>query len=270
MMVSQQEILDQLSALKNKDRPYLQPRDYKAFLPSAVPNVNQGADTSVFGQQAQSIVDRAKSETALAQTKQQNVSDFNQMLKAQQALKKAQETLKASQHLPQLQHLKKKVPGGNVRVMATQGKNAVQQPQRGSVTAVGAPVAKGSPTNVSTTNVKGFHDKYGHTMALNPSVGNRFVGFLNALQGQGYKINSLGTHVIRNQANGSGQLSLHSYGLAADINPDQNPYSQANHLVTNLPKGVGQLAAKYGLVWGGAWKHSKDAMHFSVPWGGRE
>lgn len=113
----------------------------------------------------------------------------------------------------------------------------------------------------------------GHSWTLNASVAGRFKGFINALTATGYKIKTAGSYADRDQANGSGQKSLHAYGLAIDINAfgAGNSYNPGNAGVhqTNLPKGISALAAKYGLVWGGDWRNSKDYMHFSVPYGGR-
>lgn len=113
----------------------------------------------------------------------------------------------------------------------------------------------------------------GRSYTVNASVANRFKGFLTELVGMGYKIKSHGSFADRNQANGSGQKSLHAYGLAIDLNPfghgnSFNPGNKGVHQ-TNLPKGISALARKYGLVWGGDWRNSKDYMHFSVPYGGR-
>lgn len=112
----------------------------------------------------------------------------------------------------------------------------------------------------------------GRSWTLNASVAPRFKAFINALVGTGYVIKSAGSYANRNQANGSGNRSLHSYGLAIDINAFQhgNSYNPGNAGVhqTNLPKGISALAAKYGLVWGGDWRNSKDYMHFSVPYNG--
>lgn len=112
----------------------------------------------------------------------------------------------------------------------------------------------------------------GKTWTLNASVAARFKGFINALAATGYKIKTAGSYADRPQANGSGNPSLHSMGLAIDINAyaagnSYNPNNSGQHY-TNLPSGVSALAAKYGLVWGGDWKNSKDYMHFSVPYQG--
>lgn len=89
----------------------------------------------------------------------------------------------------------------------------------------------------------------------------KFIGLLNDLAATGYKINSIGTYSHRN-ARGSNRLSEHAYGNAIDINPAQNP--MGSRLVTDMPKNITQIAARYGLVWGGTWKSKKDAMHFST------
>lgn len=70
-------------------------------------------------------------------------------------------------------------------------------------------------------------------------------------------------------------LSAHSYGLAIDINPLQNPHIKEKQV--NPPNAVydikipgtivkgSQLVKefqKYGWIWGGFWKSSKDYQHF--------
>jgi hypothetical protein len=82
----------------------------------------------------------------------------------------------------------------------------------------------------------------------------------------GYKPTSIGGYSNRNIA-GTNKKSLHSYGFAIDIDPGRNPVTWNGQNITALPKGVGAMAARYGLMWGGSWKGSKrDTMHFSVPW----
>lgn len=82
---------------------------------------------------------------------------------------------------------------------------------------------------------------------------------------------------------GTKHLSLHSYGLAIDINPKYNPYVRTiNHQTVVLPDNGTKYAdrsldcpyyidtedacykafIKHGFTWGGAWKHSKDYQHF--------
>lgn len=77
---------------------------------------------------------------------------------------------------------------------------------------------------------------------------------------------------------GSEKLSNHSYGLAIDINPLQNPFIKGKKV---LPKGakydkneMGTIDSKSivvkafkekGWQWGGDWKSRKDYQHFEKP-----
>ena len=111
---------------------------------------------------------------------------------------------------------------------------------------------------------------HGSNVTVNSQVAPIFRAFLNNLWKTGYHPQSVQGYNYRNIA-GTNTRSLHSYGLAIDIDPTKNPYQDATgHMQTALPHGISALASKYGLAWGGDWQHSKDPMHFSVPWGGRE
>lgn len=82
---------------------------------------------------------------------------------------------------------------------------------------------------------------------------------------------------------GGSKLSMHSYGRAIDINPQQNPYvsyrtgspvwdhENANdyidrttglaHMITKEDICY-QIFTKYGFEWGGSWEYIKDYQHF--------
>lgn len=110
-------------------------------------------------------------------------------------------------------------------------------------------------------------DFQGHTVQVNRQVADNFRGFLRALKRRGYKIHSIGGYADRNIA-GTSTPSLHSYGFAIDINPSANPVTYGRRK-TNMPRGVGRMARRFGLEWGGNWNGSKkDTMHFSVPFRG--
>ena len=104
----------------------------------------------------------------------------------------------------------------------------------------------------------------GRSVTVHKEAAESFRGFLNELEGSGYKIDSLGGYNNRAIRGGS-RLSQHAYGNAVDVNPDKNPMTYGP-TVTDMPANVGDLAAKYGLTWGGDWKNRKDAMHFE--WAG--
>ncbi len=65
--------------------------------------------------------------------------------------------------------------------------------------------------------------------------------------------------------------SLHSFGIAADINPASNPYRSDNRLITDMPapmiraiKAIRTQGGKVVFRWGGDYRTVKDAMHFEV------
>jgi hypothetical protein len=74
---------------------------------------------------------------------------------------------------------------------------------------------------------------------------------------------------------GSKEISLHSYGLAIDINPLQNPHIKKGKVIPKKgnydPSSPGTLTKestvvkefiKRGWRWGGNWRSSKDYQHF--------
>lgn len=76
-----------------------------------------------------------------------------------------------------------------------------------------------------------------------------------------YRVTSVGGYNCR-QIAGSGAMSKHSYGLAVDINPAQNPHL-GSECRTDMPPAFRQLFIDEGWGWGCNWTSSKDAMHFS-------
>jgi len=76
-----------------------------------------------------------------------------------------------------------------------------------------------------------------------------------------YSFNSVETFNWRVKTAGYGQ-SLHSYGIAIDINASKNPYSFSGQLITNLPKEIINIFKDHGFYWGGDWKGFVDPMHF--------
>ncbi|WP_342164065.1 phage tail tape measure protein [Methylobacterium sp. SD21] len=105
----------------------------------------------------------------------------------------------------------------------------------------------------------------GKRLTVNAAAADSFRGFVDELESTGYKVKSLFGFNARRIRGGSG-WSQHAYGNAIDINPAENPMGYGP-LKTDLPNNVSDMAAKYGLTWGGDWKRRKDAMHFE--WAGR-
>ncbi|KKB96801.1 hypothetical protein SZ25_00110 [Candidatus Arcanobacter lacustris] len=88
---------------------------------------------------------------------------------------------------------------------------------------------------------------------------------------------------ICREVTGGGRISLHSYGVAIDVNPVQNPYISINNLVTKVsPKEganyINRTNIRAGMVepvvdvftnngfsiWGGTWNDPVDWMHFQL------
>jgi hypothetical protein len=99
-----------------------------------------------------------------------------------------------------------------------------------------------------------------------------FQGFINDLEATGYRITSLGGYFrrqsVRPGGGQSGVWSYHALGAAIDINPSTNGFftrsRTGGRTITDMPSNVGQIAAQWGLGWGGNWRSTTDAMHFSA------
>lgn len=58
----------------------------------------------------------------------------------------------------------------------------------------------------------------------------------------------------------NGDLSVHSWGLAVDINADANPL--ADKLITDMPPEFVMCFKNAGFTWGGQFTGKRDPMHF--------
>lgn len=68
----------------------------------------------------------------------------------------------------------------------------------------------------------------------------------------------------RKNVNSPNEQSLHSFGIAIDINPGKNPNykSTARPCKTDIPEQVRQILKNNGFRWGGDYKSVCDSMHF--------
>ncbi|MBS1514944.1 MAG: M15 family metallopeptidase [Bacteroidetes bacterium] len=63
---------------------------------------------------------------------------------------------------------------------------------------------------------------------------------------------------------GTNRMSMHSYGVAIDINTKYSDYWQWNKsmkYVNRIPMEIVEIFEKHGFIWGGKWYHY-DTMHF--------
>jgi hypothetical protein len=79
--------------------------------------------------------------------------------------------------------------------------------------------------------------------------------------GIGYVVKAGEAFTWRN-IGGSTQMSHHAVGNALDINPAQNPFT-SGVLITDMPPAYRAAWKAAGFCWGGDWRFSKDAMHYS-------
>jgi len=75
----------------------------------------------------------------------------------------------------------------------------------------------------------------------------------------GYKIRTIGCFAPRPKRV-NGELSVHSFAAAVDINADTNPLSLDGILRTDIPDAWIAEFEKRGFTWGGRWR-KPDAMH---------
>ena len=62
---------------------------------------------------------------------------------------------------------------------------------------------------------------------------------------------------------GSGEISLHAWGIAWDFDPEHNPLGGTG----NMDPAIVEIFAASGFFWGGRFKGRKDPMHFQYATG---
>lgn len=139
---------------------------------------------------------------------------------------------------------------------------------RGSANAATPGALWGTPGTVDfeSQHLTTIHTPSGLSVTVNKVAADAFTGFLADLEAAGYKITDAQGYNDRSMINGG--PSQHAFGNAIDINPSKNPASGGAYspgtgtLTTDLPANIADIAAKWGITWGGDWKSLKDPMHF--------
>lgn len=122
-------------------------------------------------------------------------------------------------------------------------------------------VAMPTETDDGALELQTITSKSGASTQVNKKYATNFQGFINDLEGTGYKVKSLSGYNDRPNVNNPKVKSYHALGASIDINPTENPNES---MKSDLPPETGGLARKWGLGWGMNWKSVKDPMHFSV------
>lgn len=118
-------------------------------------------------------------------------------------------------------------------------------------------------------------------VTCNPNIVSEVQEIFEEMADIGFIAYDVSCYYYRNKNNNSGKKSLssHSYGLAFDINVNEN----AQYLIKNgryvlnagslyqpgsnpysITQEVANIWIRHGFAWGGAWKSQKDYMHFSL------
>lgn len=272
MAIAHKELLEQISRMRAlREAANLIPGKAEDYAPLTLDTNERGNNPILNNMVARVGVgsDKASQHQSLMN---QNETNFQQYIQAQKAMERAQASLRRAQKMQQLQAQYNGKSNFSTRLKGKKNIPASVWSQSPDDHAHGRPgkiLNSGSgawkdPTPVNLgAGLKTVGTPYGR-ITVNSTAADNFVQFLRALNRTGYKVTSIGSYANRNIA-GTNTKSLHSYGLAVDINPAQNPVTYGK-VITNLPKGIGRLAGKYGLAWGGNWNGSKkDPMHFSIP-----
>ena len=133
----------------------------------------------------------------------------------------------------------------------------------------------------NTNNISRFFGRAGYNLTtfnffgFDITVNERIVDSLKAIQDEvntlntGYTFDDIQTYNLRLKRFGGG-LSLHSWGIALDINPLRNPF-QGNidgSGSTDIPQSIIDTFKKHGFFWGVDWEGFRYPMHFE--WYGAE
>jgi hypothetical protein len=91
-----------------------------------------------------------------------------------------------------------------------------------------------------------------------------FAAFITDIVGRGYEVDAVADDWGYNcrPIRGSTNMSWHAWGLAIDLNASKNPMGPT--LITDMPPWIDEVAAQYGIFWGGNFNRRKDAMHFEL------
>lgn len=108
----------------------------------------------------------------------------------------------------------------------------------------------------------------GRRLYVNKKIVDPLAIALTSVAGLNYRIQSIACFSPRPKKNPNelDQLSLHSWGVAIDINPSSNPaqtITDDSQLRTDMPPEFIEAFENVGFLWGGHFKGAfKDPMHF--------
>ncbi len=119
-----------------------------------------------------------------------------------------------------------------------------------------------NPADITKINFMGKEIEVNKAVAAELTEINKEWLFTVDPEIKNYKIDTIYGYVCKHVKNQPTKTSAHSFGLALDINPSQNPYTKTG-CQTNMPPAFVRLFTSHGWGWGGNWSSVKDPMHFS-------
>lgn len=146
------------------------------------------------------------------------------------------------------------IPEGRARVSTVYGRfTYTKVPDSRNITLTG---------NWATKNIAFFRLHTGQSRQFHKAVGDEFVDvFRRACEAAGETPKSVQTFVPR-FTNGLKKLSMHSWGIAVDFDPSENPMGgRGSWMRTEAGQKFVAVFEAAGWTWGGRWK-MKDDMHF--------
>ena len=123
-------------------------------------------------------------------------------------------------------------------------------------------------------NIRRYTLATGHSVRLHKRASGHFIAAfadlereIQRLEGSGlpsWRPDQVQSFVMRHKMwDPKKSLSLHSSGVAIDIDPNDNAYGKKGKIAKETP-WVADLLLAWGISWGGSWKGSRDDMHFEL------
>lgn len=150
------------------------------------------------------------------------------------------------------------IPHGLAELEKRYGKLQIDTDPRGGYRII-SPIGWESANMLLMTDLPGLPGRklYIHRAMRQPLYNAMSAAYVVA---PGYSIKTIGCFNPRFKKTVRSELSVHTWGLAVDINAATNPLGGE----TDMPDAFIHAFKSEGFVWGGDFQHTKDPMHFQL------